>query len=87
MGTYFLCLGESICYLAIWLMLELISFAVTPHFFFEVFPCSQRALLQYLIVSGISSFFLVAGALIKVYHYILIGLGVVIKLGVFPFMG
>lgn len=85
-GSFLFCMLESVGFLAGWVVLELLSLRVTPYFFFEVFPRSQRALLQYMLISGLSSFFMLCGAFSSNFQWILVGVGVIMKLGVFPFM-
>lgn len=48
---------------------------------------SFRSLFYFLVVAGLSSFFLVAGVLMSPFFKILLLMSLVIKLGRFPFSG
>nr|QXU59710.1 NADH dehydrogenase subunit 2 [Bothridium pithonis] len=74
--------------LGFWFFLELCGLSVVPSFFY-VSGAGVRnfygALLTYLVMSGLSSVFFVAGILfIGLYYFVVVGF--VVKLGLFPFM-
>lgn len=82
----FFCLLEAVCLLSFWFVLELLSLSIIPYFIFWSSCRSQRCLLQYVLVLFVSSLFLVRGVLLFDFRSCLVSLGVLIKLGVFPFM-
>lgn len=82
----FFCLFEAVCLLRFWFVLELLSLRVIPYFVLSSPRRSQRCLLQYVLVLFVSSLLLVAGVLLHDYRCCLVCLGVLMKLGVFPFM-
>lgn len=83
----FFCLFEAVCFLSFWFVMELFSLRLIPYFVFWSSYRSQRCLLQYVIVLFVSSLFLVRGVILYDYRVCLVSLGVLLKLGVFPFMG
>lgn len=82
----FFSLFEAMCFLRFWFILELLSLSVIPHFFMWSSRLSQRSLLQYVVVLMVSSLFLVMGVLLVEFRSGFLCAGVLIKLGVFPFM-
>nr|YP_009415153.1 NADH dehydrogenase subunit 2 [Atractolytocestus huronensis]ASL24618.1 NADH dehydrogenase subunit 2 [Atractolytocestus huronensis] len=74
--------------LGFWVFLELAGLAILPSFF--IMPVvslsgSYDGLLLYIVVSGLSSVFLVSGIVVsELYYFVLVGF--LIKLGIFPFM-
>lgn len=65
----------------------MLTLRVIPYFFFIGSGSRYRSLFQYIVISSLSSFFLVLGVMMVPYQGFLVGLGVLLKLGVFPFMG
>lgn len=79
------CLADK--FLGFWVFFELCSLCLVPSFFFV--PQSSlykfySCLLSYIIMSGLSSVFIVTGILFSEF-YIFIFLGFLIKFGLFPF--
>lgn len=82
----FFSLFEAMCFLSFWFILELLSLRIIPHFFMWSSGLCQRSLMQYVIILMVSSLFLVMGVLVVDFRSFFICLGVLMKLGVFPFM-
>lgn len=74
--------------LSFWVFLELAGLSIIPCFFYTSDFDNLKfygSLLVYVVMSGISSVFLMSGILfLSLYYLILIGF--MIKLGLFPFM-
>lgn len=79
----FLFWGDS--FIFSWLSLELATLGLVPSFFVEG-GLSLVALFRYLIVSGVSSGFIVLGLMFPELVFFLL-LGFYIKFGLFPFFG
>lgn len=69
-----------------WLFLELCVLFLVPMFFLKTECLKLCGLFKYLIVSRISSSFLIAGILFDTFLWFFV-LGLLIKFGVFPFLG
>lgn len=69
-----------------WLLLELATLSLVPLFFVRGESCKLSSLFSYLVVSGVSSGFIVRGFLLEDFLFFLL-LGFFIKFGLFPFMG
>lgn len=82
----FFCLLEAACFLNFWFVLEVLSLCVAPYFVLCSVGFKYRGLLSYMVVLMLSSFFLVAGAFVVSWQSLLLSVGVLLKLGVFPFM-
>nr|YP_009938509.1 NADH dehydrogenase subunit 2 [Prosthogonimus cuneatus]QNU39793.1 NADH dehydrogenase subunit 2 [Prosthogonimus cuneatus] len=85
--SFFYCYFNCVNYMSLWFLLELLTVSVIPWFLFGYSFSSQRSLLCYIVTSVFASFFLVGGVLVCDFLWLFVGLGVFIKLGVFPFMG
>lgn len=82
----FFCLLEAACFLKFWFVLEVFSLCVAPYFVLCSAGVDFRGLLSYMVVLLMSSFFLVGGAFFANWDSLLLSIGVLLKLGVFPFM-
>nr|UFJ44424.1 NADH dehydrogenase subunit 2 [Glypthelmins sp. LW2G] len=69
-----------------WLFLEMCSLCLVPLFFLGSDPLCLKGLFSYLVVSSISSSFMICGIICEGVLFLLV-LGLLIKFGVFPFMG
>lgn len=70
----------------VWLFLELCVLFLVPMFFLKSEFLKLCGLFKYLIVSSISSSFLIAGILFEPFLWFIV-LGLLIKFGIFPFIG
>lgn len=70
----------------LWLFLELSTLSLVPVFFFRGDGGCLEGLFRYLVVSAISSSFIVCGLLFEGMMGFLL-LGLLIKFGLFPFFG
>lgn len=85
-SLFCLCLFLSDNLLMVWLFLELATLSLVPTFFLRREDCCLDSLFSYLVISRISSSFIVCGLLFEgVLGFML--LGFVIKFGLFPFFG
>nr|QXU59614.1 NADH dehydrogenase subunit 2 [Dibothriocephalus dendriticus] len=84
------CVGCSLAdsLLGFWVFLELAGLSIIPCFFYSSEFDNLNfygSLLMYVVMSGLSSIFLMSGVLfLSLYYLILVGF--IIKLGLFPFM-
>lgn len=69
-----------------WLCLELSTLSLVPCFFFRRISVDIVSLFKYLVVSGVSSCFIVSGSIFPDLSMFFM-LGLVIKFGLFPFLG
>nr|YP_009646081.1 NADH dehydrogenase subunit 2 [Plagiorchis maculosus]QBX99308.1 NADH dehydrogenase subunit 2 [Plagiorchis maculosus] len=69
-----------------WLFLELCVLFLVPLFFLKSEYLNLCGLFNYLVVSSVSSSFLIAGILFEPFLFFIV-LGLLIKFGVFPFLG
>nr|YP_010704127.1 NADH dehydrogenase subunit 2 [Plagiorchis elegans]WCO87337.1 NADH dehydrogenase subunit 2 [Plagiorchis elegans] len=69
-----------------WLFLELCVLFLIPMFFLKAEYLNLCGLFNYLIVSSLSSSFLIAGILFDSFLWFIV-LGLFIKFGIFPFLG
>lgn len=69
-----------------WLFLELCVLFLVPMFFLKSESLNLCGLFKYLIVSSVSSSFLISGILFESFLFFVV-LGLLIKFGVFPFLG
>nr|YP_010704912.1 NADH dehydrogenase subunit 2 [Plagiorchis multiglandularis]WCQ78409.1 NADH dehydrogenase subunit 2 [Plagiorchis multiglandularis] len=69
-----------------WLFLELCVLFLVPMFFLKSELLNLCGLFNYLIVSSVSSSFLIAGILFESFLWFIV-LGLLIKFGIFPFIG
>lgn len=81
-----LCLFLRERLMVLWLFLELITLSLVPAFFLRRGVDVLRALFNYLIVSRVSSSFIVCGVLFDSLLFFCF-LGLLVKFGIFPFMG
>nr|UFQ88740.1 NADH dehydrogenase subunit 2 [Rhinebothrium scobinae]UFQ88752.1 NADH dehydrogenase subunit 2 [Rhinebothrium scobinae] len=81
----FCCLVDNL--LSFWVFLELCGMSLIPSFFYSSNSGLQgfySSLLSYVVMSGLSSVFLVSGILIEELYFFIV-LGFMIKFGLFPF--
>nr|YP_007890987.1 NADH dehydrogenase subunit 2 [Hydatigera parva]BAN15659.1 NADH dehydrogenase subunit 2 [Hydatigera parva] len=80
------CMVDSL--IGFWVFLELCGLSIIPSFFYNFNLSGYNiygSILSYVIVSGLSSIFIVLGLLISsLYYFVLFGF--ILKLGLFPFM-
>nr|YP_009256955.1 NADH dehydrogenase subunit 2 [Schyzocotyle nayarensis]ANF28229.1 NADH dehydrogenase subunit 2 [Schyzocotyle nayarensis] len=83
------CLGCALVdsFLSFWIFLELGGMSIIPAFFYnsgESVQAFYSSLFTYIVMSGLSSVFLVSGiVLVDLYYFILFGF--LVKFGLFPF--
>ena len=73
--------------LTFWVFLELCGMSIIPSFFYKTSSVLQgfyTSLLSYVVMSGLSSFLMATGIIIKSL-YIFVLFGFLVKLGLFPF--
>ena len=84
--TFVLCFFLSKGLIMLWLFLELATLGLVPAFFLSRDVNCLEGLFNYLVVSRISSSFIVCGFLFEGLLGFLL-LGFLIKFGIFPFFG
>lgn len=73
--------------LTFWVFLELCGMSIIPSFFYKTSSILQgfySSLLSYIVMSGLSSFLMATGIIIKSL-YVFVLFGFLVKLGLFPF--
>lgn len=85
-GVLFVCLFDAPSFLRFWYVLELLSLRVVPHFVLWGFGRKVRCMFQYVVIVLLSSLLIVCGIVLCDFRVLFISVGVMVKLGVFPFM-